>query len=191
MNLLEPSTPLKLPKSKSLKLHTALKTLLGSLLCASFALVSNTAVASLGQPPTKFIAQPSVDAPNTPVARVLASVRNVKNIPDTSVAAYTVQETLLESGTAVREFMTPSGVVFAVAWKGPMLPDLELLLGDYFKAFKLKTEQNRLMGSARSPVNMVQEGLVVRSNGRMRNFSGSAYVTSLVPSGVVINNVLE
>src|SRR4051794_28879693 len=44
--------------------------------------------------------------------------------------SYTVQEATSAS-TTVREYVTLSGVVFAVAWKGLMHPDLTPLLGTY------------------------------------------------------------
>src|ERR1039458_677209 len=44
-------------------------------------------------------------------------------------AGYVVHELTLASGTVVREFVGPSGVVFGVAWQGPIKPDLNQLLG--------------------------------------------------------------
>ncbi len=70
------------------------------------------------------------------------------------------------------------------------MPDLTLLLGDYFKTFKLETEQARLRGRRGSPVNIERADLIVRSNGRMRGFFGYAYVPGLVPAGVNIQDVL-
>jgi hypothetical protein len=104
---------------------------------------------------------------------------------------YTRHEVQLENGTTVREFVTPEGLVFAVAWRGPVLPDLQALLGNYFKTFKAETEQARTMGRRGSPVSIERDGLIIRSSGRMRNFFGYAYAPSLVPAGVNISDVLQ
>lgn len=104
---------------------------------------------------------------------------------------YTLHEVQLENGTTVREYATPAGLVFAISWRGPVLPDLRALLGDYFSTFKLGTDQARMAGRRGSPVNMESAGLVVRSNGRMRNFFGHAYAPALIPVGVNIKDVLQ
>jgi hypothetical protein len=104
---------------------------------------------------------------------------------------YTVHENLLDSGTSVREFATPAGVVFAVAWRGPVLPDLSELLGNYFSAFKLEIDQARATGGRGGHINIQTADLVVQSNGRMRGFFGHAYAPTLIPAGVNINDLLR
>lgn len=105
-------------------------------------------------------------------------------------SSYTLHEVQLENGTTVLEYATPAGLVFAVAWRGPVLPDLSALLGGYFNTFKRETEQARMMGKRGAPVNIERDDLVVRSSGRMRNFFGHAYAPALVPAGVNIKDVL-
>ncbi len=126
--------------------------------------------------------------PSTPS---VASVSGAKAQSITRAAAYTIHESELESGTTVREYATPTGLVFAVSWRGPLLPDLNLLLGDYFQTFREEMRQARLAGRRGSSVNMESTALVVRSNGRMRNFFGSAYAPGLVPADVNIKDVLQ
>lgn len=48
--------------------------------------------------------------------------------------AYTVHEMRAESGTIVREFVSQTGTVFAVAWQGPSIPDLRQVLGMVLRA---------------------------------------------------------
>ena len=117
-----------------------------------------------------------------PGAKLRAAVR-----PD----AYTVHESLLDSGTTVTEYATPAGAVFAVSWRGPVLPDLNALLGEYFKAFTEEAQQARTAGRRGSPIAMDTGALVVRSNGRMRNFFGSAYAPALVPADVNVKDALQ
>ena len=97
----------------------------------------------------------------------------------------------LDSGTTVREYATPEGVVFAVSWRGPVLPDLNALLGEYFKALRHQAQQARAAGRRGSPLGVESDALVVRSNGRMRNCFGSAYAPGLIPVDVNIKDVLE
>ncbi len=103
---------------------------------------------------------------------------------------FTVHESELGSGTIVREYATPSGQVFAVAWRGPVLPDLRTLLGSYFQTFKQETGLPRQTTRLGSPLSIERDGLVINSVGRMRNFFGHAYAPALVPSGITIKDVL-
>src|SRR6202451_168485 len=48
---------------------------------------------------------------------------------------YTVHEIQAATGTVVREFVSPEGTVFAVAWHGPRVPDLRQLMGSYFEQY--------------------------------------------------------
>jgi hypothetical protein len=142
---------------------------------------AGTALAALGQAPSTPTAGAASSA--TPAARMLAAK------PTNS--AYAVHETLLDSGTLVREFATPAGVVFALQWRGPTLPDLNALLGNYIPTFQAVTDEARQAGRRGGPVVMARDGLVVHSNGRMRNFFGDAYAPALIPSGVNIHDVLQ
>jgi hypothetical protein len=45
---------------------------------------------------------------------------------------YEMHELASPSGTIVREYVSPEGRVFGVAWQGPWLPDLRQLLGGSF-----------------------------------------------------------
>ena len=143
-------------------------------------MVATDGLAALGQAP--FSSAPAVAS--APKPRLLA--------PNSApAAAYSVHEAQLETGTVVREYASASGQVFAVTWRGPVLPDLNQWLGGYFSAFKQGADQLRLAGRRGAPINLVQEGLVVQSNGRMRNFFGHAYVPALVPPSLEINDVLQ
>ena len=48
---------------------------------------------------------------------------------------YVVYEIRSPSTTIVREYVSPEGRVFAIAWEGPALPDLRRVLGSYFEQF--------------------------------------------------------
>ena len=94
------------------------------------------------------------------------------------VQRYAVHEIAAPSGTVVREFVSPAGKVFAVAWSGPTLPDLKQVLGPYFDTYVAALQQRK----ARGPVSVVLPGLVVQSSGHMRAFVGKAYLPDGMPA---------
>jgi len=159
--------------------------LAGARLALGLLLVISTgeAMATLGQAP--MVAPVGATSVGAPVARQFAASSGTQS------SLYTVHELLLDSGTSVLEYATPAGLVFAVSWHGPVLPDLSSLLGSYFPTFKWETEQARSQGKRGSPVNIERDDLVVRSSGRMRDFFGHAYAPALIPTGVEIKNVLQ
>lgn len=98
-----------------------------------------------------------------------------------AAAAYTVHEMQTPAGTTVREFASADGVVFAVTWRGPFMPDLQQTLGSYFAMFQAAP---KMPGLGHSHLIVQQADLVVHSSGHQRAFSGLAYVPKLVPAGV-------
>ena len=101
------------------------------------------------------------------------------------IQRYAVHEMAAPSGTVVREFVSPAGKVFAVAWSGPTMPDLRQVLGPYFDTYAAALAQRK----AKGPVNVVLPGLVVQSSGHMRAFSGKAYLPDAVPAGVASEEI--
>lgn len=105
----------------------------------------------------------------------------------TSRTAYTIQEFTSDS-TTVREYVSSSGVVFAIVWNGRVHPDLTKLLGSYDDAYQTALKQTvRKRGLRRQQVQTDQ--VVVEKWGHMRNLQGRAYAPALIPSGVTINEI--
>jgi hypothetical protein len=102
-------------------------------------------------------------------------------------AGYTITELRLPSGTTVREFISPDGKVFAVAWQGPSLPDLRQILGD--DNFQRYTNRELSPRVSRSHRSLRQPDLVIHSSGRVRAFRGMAYVPALLPAGVTESDI--
>jgi hypothetical protein len=98
--------------------------------------------------------------------------------------SYTVHEIQSATGTVVREYVSPGGKVFAIAWHGPWLPDLRQLLGGYFEQYRAAVQSGSGTRMVRKPVVIDQPGLVVQIGGRMRGFAGRAYVPEMLPPGV-------
>ncbi|WP_343732342.1 DUF2844 domain-containing protein [Duganella sp.] len=98
-----------------------------------------------------------------------------------SDALYTVTQSTLDSGTVVREYSDASGVVFAVSWKGPVLPDLRTLLGDKFTVMTSNAAKRPKAGHSQLAVN--QSDVVIVSNGHMRAYAGQAWIPAALPAG--------
>ena len=96
-------------------------------------------------------------------------------------ARFTMHELQAPSGTTMREYVSPAGVVFGIAWNGPSMPDLRQLLGDHFDRYAAALASRR---TRRSPVVVELPGLVVHSSGHMRAFAGNAYLSDALPQGV-------
>ena len=58
-------------------------------------------------------------------------------------AKYSVHEITTPYGTVVREYVSPEGKVFGVAWRGPFLPNFQQLLGSYYGKFAQAAQAGR------------------------------------------------
>jgi len=102
-------------------------------------------------------------------------------------SGYTVHE-IASASTVVREYISPSGIVFGIAWNGLIHPDLAQLLGTYAGEYREALRQiPRQPGRRRLQVKT--NSVVVEKWGHMRNLQGRAYVPALVPPGVRIDEI--
>ena len=126
--------------------------------------------AALGGAPEQF------DTPTTVVPAVSAAG-----------TSYLRRDTILATGTNVSEYLTAGGVVFAVTWDGPMLPDLKSLLGKYFDTMVAESAKAPRAGRARIGVNLPE--VVINSGGHMRAFEGSAWLPAALPAGFSVDDL--
>jgi hypothetical protein len=105
----------------------------------------------------------------------------------TAASKYTVHEIRLSSGVVVREFVGSDAKVFAVAWRGPFLPNLRQLLGAYFEPY---TRAARTGHARHRPFVVDEPGLVVHSSGHSRWFIGEAHIPAALPDGVRVEDLL-
>ncbi|MDB6086161.1 MAG: hypothetical protein JWN43_4042 [Gammaproteobacteria bacterium] len=96
---------------------------------------------------------------------------------------YDVHEITADNGLRVREFLNRNGVVFAVAWSGPVQPDLQRLLGASFEEYTHLLSTLTQPGLRRS-LRVASSDLVVESGGHMRAYNGRAYLPALIPAGI-------
>ncbi|MDA8430830.1 MAG: DUF2844 domain-containing protein [Geobacteraceae bacterium] len=126
------------------------------------------ALATLGEPADSVAAD----------SKALAAVQG----STTAYSGYTVKVVQSDANT-VREYIAPSGIVFAIAWNGYVHPDLAKLLGAYAGGYSQALKQSPLRPGSRR--HQVKTGrLVVEKWGHMRNLQGRAYDPSLLPAGV-------
>ena len=133
----------------------------------------------------------SVTAPHEASAALAGDVASVAADEHALAATRTVHklaaterhDLVLPSNTVVHEYLS-NGVVFAITWQGPAIPDLRTLLGSYFSQLK-----PRASGGSHHSMHLVGNDFVVRAMGHGRSHTGQAWVPSLVPSGFNIDAV--
>jgi hypothetical protein len=146
-----------------------------ALMCGAAALmIAPAAFAGLGQDASSVIADQ---------AHVQGSLRA------TQAQNYTVQEIHSANSTVLREYVSPSGKIFAVTWYGPWLPDMRQLLAGYFDEFAQAQQQQAIAHPGQRMLIIQHPGLVVQSAGHPRAFAGRAYVPELLPAGVTLDQV--
>jgi hypothetical protein len=100
----------------------------------------------------------------------------------TTAQGYKFHQITAPNGAMVREYVSPEGKVFGIAWQSPFIPNLQQLLGSYFTQVQQAAQsQTRRRGG---PFVVRTSDFVFASGGHMRSFHGSAYVPSLLPKNV-------
>jgi hypothetical protein len=89
----------------------------------------------------------------------------------------------LPSGIALQEYLSSNGVIFAVTWSGPYLPNLQVLLGGYFKDYLVAIKESR------RSVYLSNENIIIQSSGMMGAFQGFAFLPKQAPVGFTSNNL--
>lgn len=109
-----------------------------------------------------------------------------------SESGYSVEEITAGSGTVVREYVSSSGVVFAVSWYGPSMPNLQQTFGSYFGQFQSAVAAQRAQGirhRGHSHLEIRTSSLIVHAVGHMRQYFGIAYVPALMPANLSVSDL--
>ncbi len=101
---------------------------------------------------------------------------------------YRIWEIRTGAGIHLTEFADAGGVIFAVAWSGPALPDLRQLLGDYYAEYTAALLERKPVGIHRS-VLVAGQSVTVELAGHMRAYSGRAYLSARIPAGVSMQEI--
>ena len=106
----------------------------------------------------------------------------------TAYNGYTVHE-FASDATTVREYVSPSGIVFGIAWEGLTYPDLTPLLGPYDGEYRQALKQETRTPGSRRYHAVRTDGVVVEKWGNLRDLRGRAYAPALIPPGVSVDEI--
>jgi len=121
------------------------------------------------------------------VASIYRDVEHVGgNVQAISSDRYWVYEVRIPTGTIVREYVSPLGVVFAVAWQGPLVPEFQQFLGASFQEYTDALHSQKSPSFSRRPVFVRLKDFVLENSGHLGAFYGRAYLPHAVPQGVEV-----
>lgn len=123
----------------------------------------------------------SVSADGTPVGTPHQFAAGGANSPITDQAVLAVD------GDVVHEY-SAAGVVFALTWTGPAMPNMAQLLGTHYPDFAAARDQRGPV-ARRAPLAVRGNAVVVHAWGHMGSFGGSAYVPARVPAGLDLRSI--
>ncbi len=152
------------------------------------------AFATLGGDAASIDADRAALGPATAAAASAAAATPTSPAPASpappSLPGTTIQTLTLNTGTIVREYLSSAGVVFAVSWEGPVLPQLRQLLGpDNFKQYTSAMDTERSQSGSRGYANVRLPDLAVESAGHMGAFFGRAWLPPSLPVGVTAKDI--
>jgi len=132
-------------------------------------------------------------------ASVLADQARMKGtLHSVDHSTYVMHEITGSAGARVREYVSPTGLVFGIAWEGQFPPNLQNLLGPYYQqaqqaaAQKLAAEEQaepRVPRRRGGAAVIETPGLVFVQAGHPRSFHGMAYIPQLVPQGMLPGDI--
>jgi len=99
----------------------------------------------------------------------------------TQMHSFAVHALTGEDGSVTREFTASDGTVFAVAWTGPVRPNLQQLFGAYYPRFQAVNSPSRRI-RARRAMAVSDADFVVRTGGHPGAFWGYAILPGLRPA---------
>src|ERR1017187_9272565 len=132
--------------------------------------------------PARAVLGDSAASVLTDQARMKGTLRSVDR------GTYVMHEITTTTG-AVREFVSPGGAGFGVAWEGQFPPDFQHLLGPYYAQANQAASQQQPPRPRRAPIVITTPGLVFQQSGRTRSFHGQAYIPQLLPQGVQASDI--
>jgi hypothetical protein len=106
------------------------------------------------------------------------------NLKTTSGGTYNIHEIQAANGVVLREYVSPSGKVFGVAWHGRTHPDLRQVLGPYYDQYVQAVQAQRAQRHGHGPLRIEQSGLVVEMAGHMGSLMGRAFLPQGLPAGI-------
>ncbi len=118
----------------------------------------------------------------------LQGMSTLKSIHQNKQSQFTVQE-IKAATTTIREYVSPSNTIFAVAWNGLVHPPLNQIFGSYFSQYQEGRKQNPAIPGQRRSYVLHTDQLIVETWGHGRNLQGRAYLPELLPKGFPIHDI--
>jgi len=145
-------------------------------------LVYTAALALVLSPAASVSAWAALGQPGATVERDRAMMKG--QLRSRSGTGYTV-DTITVAGMEIKEYVSSNGEIFAVVWRGTGVPDLKILLGEYFEEYREEvTAARKRTPRVREPFRMKSDRLVVEQAGHSRSLWGRAYLPSHLPAGI-------
>lgn len=162
--------------------------LLGTFVC--LALQSATAHAELGGDVSSI----DRDQARLKGERRQVSVQTHVVVNRAQALSVATQETMAHEitqadGSVIREYLTPSGIVYAVTWQTHFRPDLGALFGQHAASYMASAKEAMKTPGIKRNVALQSKNLIVHATSHFNIFIGQAYVPSLVPSGVNVHEL--
>ena len=104
----------------------------------------------------------------------------------TPTVDYTVHEIQIPGGVVVHEYVSSQGKVFAVSWRGPGMPNLPQLLGDY--SAQLAQASSRPHYNHHH-LNVATPDVIMQQSAHLHSFFGRAWVPALMPQNFSLNDI--
>jgi hypothetical protein len=99
---------------------------------------------------------------------------------------YDVHEIQTAAGTVIHEYVSAQGKVFAVSWRGPGLPDLGGLLGEYSAQVAQAVTRPHYN---HHHLRIATPDVVMESDAYLRSRSGRAWVPALFPQNFSVKDI--
>ena len=143
----------------------------------------STARATLGEPAASVASDASqMNATAGANSERALPAAPAQNAP--AAADFTVEQMTTPNGTVVSEYVGHSGTVFAVTWRGPTPPDVETLLGTYFKQYRVAADTGAPSPLGLHASSVRAKNVTVETAGHMGLMWGRAYLPAALPAGL-------
>jgi Protein of unknown function (DUF2844) len=89
----------------------------------------------------------------------------------------------------IRQYVAPTGQIYAVSWDGPAMPDIRALFGDWFGRYQQGAIEAQSSAGGLHSSSVEGSDLVVESSVRLREFTGRAWLPAALPAGVTSTDI--
>jgi hypothetical protein len=102
---------------------------------------------------------------------------------------YSVNELQSADGSRVKQYVSPSGIIFAVSWHTLYKPNLSSMLGPSFQNYAQAAQQAARRPGIQRHFRHESLDLVVQATSHLNVFSGFAFRQSMLPRGLNLSNL--